>query len=79
MGQNEEEFDPSSPRLEELEKTREFNTGGSPPCSPHIRGDACDLNLEYWLAKDDAEGSKKDKGTLKTAFKSVLIARFYFV
>lgn len=75
MGQNDDDFENGSPRIDENERTRELTSNSSPPCSPHIKGDACDLNLEYWLANDNNEGSKKDKGSLKTAFKSVLIAR----
>ncbi|CAI4227090.1 unnamed protein product [Auanema sp. JU1783] len=67
---------------------KNLNQGNySPPCSPHTRLDAREMNVEYWIGREHSNdsvlsynsniNSKKDhnKGSLKTAFRSLMISR----
>ncbi|EPB73270.1 hypothetical protein ANCCEY_07640 [Ancylostoma ceylanicum] len=89
----------SSPRSVEIEKEyvvsardREYSAGlsSSPPNSPHIRSDAHEMHVEYWLGRDPSNenvnvmgaqsltpNSKKDlcKGSMKATFRTLVITR----
>ncbi|CAJ0590102.1 unnamed protein product [Cylicocyclus nassatus] len=88
----------SSPRALDYEKDvalsrereRECSAGlsSSPPNSPHIRTDAHEMHVEYWLGRDQSNenfnaanatstpNSKKDgKGSMKATFRTLVITR----
>ncbi|RCN43534.1 hypothetical protein ANCCAN_10497 [Ancylostoma caninum] len=103
VGQSSEDEDAtcmySSPRSVEVEKEyvvsardREYSAGlsSSPPNSPHIRSDAHEMHVEYWLGRDPSNenvnvigaqsltpNSKKDlcKGSMKATFRTLVITR----
>lgn len=102
VGQNNEDEDVAyvySPRSVDTEKEsafsgrdREYSTGisNSPPNSPHIRADAREMHVEYWLGRDPSNenvnmlashivtpNSKKDgsKGSIKASFRTLVITR----
>ncbi|VDM74077.1 unnamed protein product, partial [Strongylus vulgaris] len=91
----------SSPRAVDYEREsafpsrdrdREYSAGlsSSPPNSPHIRTDAHEMHVEYWLGRDQSNenfnatnaqsltpNSKKDlsKGSMKATFRTLVITR----
>ncbi|ETN75548.1 hypothetical protein NECAME_03738 [Necator americanus] len=97
VGQSSEDEDAgctySSPRTVEVERenvvsAREYYSGlsSSPPNSPHIRTDAHEMHVEYWLGRDPSNentnttgaqnltpNSKKDltKGSIKATFRTL--------
>ncbi|KJH45993.1 hypothetical protein DICVIV_07951 [Dictyocaulus viviparus] len=103
VGQSWEDDDLSSsiysPRNVEVEKEsvlsgrdREYSTGvsNSPPNSPHIRSDAREMHIEYWLGRDSSNenvnilnsqsttpNSRKDvsKSSVKASFRTLVITR----